>query len=110
MDNRVEPFTDEQALIWLLALPDGRIETTVSDLARRWSWNRTKVLRRLRRWTADGHIIRTLEPGGRSVITAMNSTAHHARLANTTAPIVATSESRMAAVNVPVHLVEQGEH
>jgi hypothetical protein len=110
MDNRVEPFTDEQALIWLLALPDGRIETTVSDLARRWSWNRTKVLRRLRRWTAEGHIIRTHEPGGRSVITAMNSTAHRATSANTTALTVATSESRMAAVNVPVHLAEQGEH
>lgn len=67
------------------------------------------VLRRLRRWTADGHIIRTLEPGGRSVITAMSSTVHRATSANSTAPILATSKSQIAAVNVPVHLAQQGE-
>src|SRR5262249_61122323 len=77
MDDRVEPFTDGQALAWLLARPQAQIETTISDLARRWGWNRTKVLRRLRRWAPDGHIVRALEPSGRSVITAMSSSVHH---------------------------------
>src|SRR6266571_2401919 len=42
MDEHVEPFPDNQALAWLLARPGGRIETTVSDLARRWGWNRAR--------------------------------------------------------------------
>jgi hypothetical protein len=109
MGEHLEPFPDNQALAWLLARPGGRIETTVSDLARRWGWNRAKVLQRLRHWTADGHIIRRFEPGGRSVITAMSSTVHRATSANSTAPILATSNSQIAAVNVPVHLAEGGE-
>ena len=103
MDDRVEPFTDGQALAWLLARPQAQIETTISDLARRWGWNRTKVLRRLRRWAADGHIVRALEPSGRSVITAMSSSVHPTSSVNNTAPIVATNKS-------PVHLAEQDEH
>src|SRR5215475_4863091 len=68
------PLTEKDALAWLLAKPS--IETTVSELSRQWGWNRTKVLRRLKRWTDDGHLIRTMARGGRSVITTLHKGVH----------------------------------
>jgi hypothetical protein len=71
MNDSGRTIAEEEALTWLLGQPTGRIETTVADLARQWGWNRTKVLRRLKQWSTQGHIVRTLSSGGRSVITAI---------------------------------------
>jgi DNA-binding MarR family transcriptional regulator len=63
MNAHERPLTEKDALAWLLAKPS--IETTVSELSRQWGWNRTKVLRRLKRWADEGYLIRTTAPGGR---------------------------------------------
>ena len=110
MDDREGPFTDEQALTWLLAQPSGRVETTISDLARQWDWNRTKVVRRLKQWAADGHVVRAIEPSGRSVITAANGTVHRPTSVSNPAPVPQSEKSLVTVVNAPVHLAEQGEH
>ncbi len=109
MNDRLEPFTDEQALAWLLACPQGRIETTVSDLARHWGWNRTKVFRRLRRWAVDGYIVRALEPSGRSVITATSRSDHAANSVNNIVAVPESSKSPTSAATTTVHLAEQSE-
>src|SRR6266545_6832928 len=109
MDDRVEPFTDEQALTWLRAQPHGRIETTISDLARQWVWNRTKVLRRLKRWVADGHVVRAIEPSGRSVITASKPAVRRATLVNTNVPIPESNKLPATAAAASVHLAEPSE-
>jgi hypothetical protein len=66
MNDHERPLTDDEALACLLTQPDGRTETSVSALARRWQWNRTRVFRRLKRWANDGHIARAVGPDGRS--------------------------------------------
>lgn len=48
IEDRKGPFTDEQALTWLLARSDGRMETTISNLARQWDWNRSMAASALR--------------------------------------------------------------
>ena len=71
MSDHDQSLTDDEALACLLAQPDGRTETSVSALARRWHWNRTRAFRGLKRWENDGYIARAAGPDGRSVITAM---------------------------------------
>ena len=110
MDGREEAFTDEQALTWLTARPDGRIETTISDLARHWSWNRTKALRRMRRWAADGHIVRAIATSGRSVITVTSPGVHRMSSVSNAAPAPESSTSLVTVANTPVHRAEQSEH
>src|SRR5262245_995794 len=61
-------FADEAALAWLRGQPEGRIETSIAELARLWGWNRTRVQRRLEKWSADGHIARQISPRGKSLI------------------------------------------
>jgi hypothetical protein len=74
-DHHRPQFSDEEALAWLLGQPNGNIETSVSDLARKWGWNRTKVFRGLKQWASEGHIARTQGPAGRSIVTVAKS--HH---------------------------------
>jgi len=64
--------TDAAALEYLLAGPSTR-HTSVSELARQWGWNRTRVLRRLRRWSDDGLIAREIGDDGSSAITLVNT-------------------------------------
>src|SRR5262249_13569221 len=108
MDDREGPFTDQQALTWLLAQPGGRVETTISNLARQWHWNRTKVVRRLKRWAADGRVVRAIERSGRSVITAANGTVD--RAVSNPAPIPQSNKSVATVAKAPVHLAEQDKH
>jgi hypothetical protein len=60
-------LADREAMGWLRA--QGRVEVTVSGLARAWRWERRTVQRRLARWAAEGHLVREVQPGGASVIT-----------------------------------------
>jgi len=66
----LHPLTDDQALAWLRRQPDGRVQVTISGLARTWAWDRRTVQRRLVKWAADGHLSRELLPDGTSVIVA----------------------------------------
>ena len=84
MNAHHRPLAEKDALAWLLAKPS--IETTVSELSRQWGWNRTKVLRRLKRWTDDGHLIRTMARGGRSVITTLHKGVHPPDSSSSTTP------------------------
>lgn len=72
--------TDEAALQSLLAGPSTQL-TSVSELARQWGWNRTRVRRRLSRWSADGLIARAIEGDGRSTITLVAGTVNVAVMA-----------------------------
>lgn len=69
------PTTDEAALQSLLAGPASQL-TSISELARQWGWNRTRVRRRLSRWSADGLIARAIEDDGRSTITLVAETVN----------------------------------
>src|SRR3954470_15697845 len=60
-------LTDSEALEWLLSQPS-QIETSVSELARQWGWNRSRTLRRLRRWADAGYILRQVTENNRSLI------------------------------------------
>jgi hypothetical protein len=94
------PLTEKDALAWLLAKPS--IETTVSELSRQWGWNRTKVLRRLKRWTDDGHLIRTMARGGRSVITTLHKGVHPPDSGSSTTPKLMPQTAVAAIFGPPV--------
>ena len=98
MNARERPLTEKDALAWLLAKPS--IETTVSELSRQWGWNRTKVLRRLKRWADDGYLIRTTAPGGRSVITTLHEGVHPPGSGSSTSRTL-VSRTAVAAISSP---------
>jgi hypothetical protein len=104
MNAHEQPLTEKDALAWLLAKPS--IETTVSELSRQWGWNRTKVLRRLKRWADDGYLIRTTAPGGRSVITTLHKGVHPPDSGASTSAIL-VPRTAVAAISGPsVHPAE----
>jgi hypothetical protein len=98
MNAHERPLTEKDALAWLLAKPS--IETTVSELSRQWGWNRTKVLRRLKRWADDGYLIRTTAAGGRSVITTLHKGVHPSDPGSSTSPIL-MPRTAVAAISGP---------
>jgi hypothetical protein len=59
------PLDKEAALNWLRNA--GRVETTVTALAKAWGWERTRASRALKRWAADGRISRRSGLGGKTV-------------------------------------------
>ena len=61
--------SDDDALAWLLQQAPGPVETSLSELAKQWDWNRSRVDRRLKQWADSGHIERSQAPSGRSLIT-----------------------------------------
>jgi len=77
--------TDDAALQHLLTGPS-TLQTSVSELARTWGWNRTKVRRRLDRWSAEGLIARAIEEDGRSTITLVAGTVNVAVMVPAPAP------------------------
>jgi hypothetical protein len=60
------PLSDDEAFTWLSRR--AAINTTLSELAHHWGWNRSKVLRRLRRWETQGRLKRAVRSDGRSAI------------------------------------------
>lgn len=64
----LHPLDNAEALGWLRAQPDGRIETSISDLARQFGWPRSKLQRRLATWVASGQITRRGGRRGKIVI------------------------------------------
>jgi hypothetical protein len=70
-------FDDDEALMWLTDHVDGRIETSLSDLARQFGWTLTRLRRRLAGWVEAGLIIKAA--GGRGkVILAPTRTSREA--------------------------------
>jgi hypothetical protein len=104
MNAHEQPLTEKDALAWLLAKPS--IETTVSELSRQWGWNRTKVLRRLKRWADDGYLIRTTAPGGRSVITTLHKGVHPPDSGASTSAILVPRTAVAASSGPSVHPAE----
>src|SRR5215467_16218496 len=104
MNAHERPLTEKDALAWLLAKPS--IETTVSELSRQWGWNRTKVLRRLKRWADDGYLIRTTAPGGGSVITTLHKGVHPP---DSTSPILVPRTAVVAISGPSVHPAQGNE-
>lgn len=76
----LHPLDNAEALAWLRAQPNGRIETSVSDLARQLGWPRTKLRRRLATWAEAGHITRRDGRKGKIVISVAPSRAPDDRL------------------------------
>jgi len=64
----LHPLDDDAALVWLRSQPDGRIETSVSDLARQFGWSRSKLQRRLVLWIEAGTVTRRAGRRGRIII------------------------------------------
>jgi hypothetical protein len=64
----LRPLGDNEALEWLREHSD--LKVTVADLARRWSWSRQKVSRRLDAWAGAGLITRERGAKGTLVILA----------------------------------------
>lgn len=65
------PLGDEEALAWLQNQPEGRLETSIAELANVWGWGRTRVYRRLERWKDEGRIARSGAIGGRWLIAVL---------------------------------------
>jgi hypothetical protein len=61
-------FDDADALAWLRTQPDGRIETSISDLARQFGWSRSKLQRRIATWVDAGAVSRGAGRKGKIVI------------------------------------------
>ena len=110
MTDQRQPLTETQALAWLHGQPDGTIETTVSDLARTWGWNRSTTSRRVKTWVASGQLVRTPGPDGRSLLTARTPDVPQAC---DTAPVLASPSAKspvIPTVSLLVHSLAQGEH
>jgi hypothetical protein len=55
-DTRPKQLSENEALDWLRAQPDGRAQMSNAALAERWGWTRYRVTRRLKEWQAAGQI------------------------------------------------------
>jgi MarR family len=106
MTDHHQPLTETQALAWLHTRPDGIIETTVSDLARQWGWNRSTTSRRLKAWVASGLLVRTPGRDGRSVFITQTPPVQQPRTLASLLP-----ESLVPArLITPVQPTAQGAH
>lgn len=61
-------FTDDEALMWLSDHVDGRVETSLGDLARRFGWPLTRLRRQLAAWVEAGLITKVAAGRGRVVL------------------------------------------
>ncbi|PWU21862.1 MAG: hypothetical protein C5B50_00835 [Verrucomicrobia bacterium] len=66
MKTTPEPLDDASALAELSER--GMIETSHSELARRWGWSRFRVARKLKDWAAAGLITRSSTRGGQRTV------------------------------------------
>jgi hypothetical protein len=102
MDKPHRKVDAGEALTWLLRQPNGAIETSVSGLARRWGWNRTKVFQRLNRWADEGHIVRKPGPAGRSVISVVKSPVGQPAILENILPGTAQNVAVLRGMNWPL--------
>lgn len=72
-------FSDDEALTWLSDHVDGRVETSLSELARQFGWPLTRLRRRLASWVADGRLTQSTAGRGK-VILAPTRTSREAAL------------------------------
>src|SRR3954453_6868965 len=110
MTDHQQPLTETQALAWLHGQPDGTIATTVSDLARRWGWNRSTTSRRIKAWVTSGQLVRTPGPDGRSVFTARTPDVEQAWDAAAALASPPAKSLIIPIVSLPVQSAAQGEH
>jgi hypothetical protein len=61
-------FTDDEALMWLSDHVDGRVETSLGDLARQFGWPLVRLRRQLAAWVAAGLITKTTAGRGKYVL------------------------------------------
>lgn len=61
-------FTDDEALMWLSDHVDGRVETSLGDLARQFGWPLVRLRRQIAAWVAAGLITKTTAGRGRVVL------------------------------------------
>jgi hypothetical protein len=72
--NSIPPLDKEAALNWLRNA--GEVETTITVLAEKWGWERTRASRALKGWEGAGLITRRSGSEGRAVITAVVPPVH----------------------------------
>jgi hypothetical protein len=109
MTDHQRPLTETQALAWLHGQPDGTLETTVSDLARYWGWNRSTTSRRVKAWVASGQLVRTPGRDGRSVFTVRTPDVPQACDATATLDSSSAKSLVIPTVSLPVQSAAQGE-
>ena len=61
-------FTDDEALMWLSDHVDGRVETSLGDLARQFGWPLVRLRRRLAAWVEAGLITQFTISRGKVVL------------------------------------------
>src|SRR5262245_33979719 len=66
-------FDDEEALMWLKDHPDGRIETSLGDLAELFGWRLTRLRRCLSSWAKAGHITQASAGKGKVIVAPVQS-------------------------------------
>jgi hypothetical protein len=109
MTDHRQPLTETQALAWLHGQPDGTIETTVSNLARHWGWNRSTTSRRVKVWVASGQLVRTPGPDGRSIFTARTADVPQPCDAAAVPASPSAKSLVIPTVSLPVQSAAQGE-
>ena len=61
-------FSDDEALMWLSDHVDGRVETSLGDLARQFGWPLIRLRRRLSAWVEAGLITQFTVGRGKVVL------------------------------------------
>jgi hypothetical protein len=61
-------FNDDEALMWLSDHVDGRVETTLGELAQQFGWPLTRLRRRLAGWEGDGRIRKLSAAKGKIIL------------------------------------------
>jgi hypothetical protein len=61
-------FSDDEALNWLSDHAEGRIETSLGELARQFGWPLTRLRRRLASWVADGRLTQSSAGRGKVIL------------------------------------------
>ncbi|MPZ37721.1 MAG: hypothetical protein GEU95_06605 [Rhizobiales bacterium] len=66
-------FNDDEALMWLSDHVDGRVETSLSELAQQFGWPLTRLRRRIAAWVEAGLITKASGGTGRIVLAPTRS-------------------------------------
>lgn len=101
-------FSDDEALNWLSDHAEGRVETSLGELARQFGWPLTRLRRRLATWVADGRLTQSSAGRGK-VVLAPTRTARETALELVGRSMgVATAAPERKLARSPIGLVMAG--
>ena len=87
-------FSDDEALMWLSDHVDGRVETSLGDLAQQFGWPLIRLRRRLAAWVEAGRITKVAGGRGKVILAPTRSARETAtQLVGSVFSIAATSHA-----------------